>query len=85
MKLKPIPHARPRCRKTLPVADLLGVVSGQPTIGLAGVAAGLSAAAVLRVIRRVRRLLVSAAVLALAGGAGAGGVSELVHTVAGWR
>lgn len=85
MTLKPISHARPLYRKALPVADLLGAVSDHPTIGLAGVAAGLSAAAVLRVIRRIRRLLVSAAVLALAGGAGAGGVSELVHTVAGWR
>lgn len=67
------------------MADLLGVVSDHPAVGLAGVAAGLSAAVVLRVIRRVRRLLVGAAVLALAGCAGAGGVSELVHAVAGWR
>lgn len=67
------------------MADLVGMVSDHPTAVLAGVAAGLSAAAVLRVIRRVQRLLVSAAVLALAGGAGAGGASELVHTVVGWR
>lgn len=67
------------------MADLVGVVSDHPTAVLAGVAAGLSAAAVLRVIRRVRRVLVSAAVLALAGGAGAGGTSEFLHTVVGWR
>jgi len=67
------------------VADLVGIVSAHPAAVLAGVAAGLVAAAVLRIIRRVRRLLVSAAVLALAGGAGAGGTSEFLHAVAGWR
>mgnify|MGYP000686909388 CR=1 FL=1 len=67
------------------MTDLVGIVSDHPTAALAGGAAGLFVAAVLRIIRRVRRLLVSAAVLALAGGAGAGGTSELVHAVAGWR
>lgn len=67
------------------MADLVGIVSAHPAAVLAGVAAGLVAAAVLRAIRRVQRLLVSAAVLALAGGAGAGGTSEFLHTVAGWR
>lgn len=67
------------------MTDLVGIVSDHPAAVLAGVAAGLFAAAVLRIIRRVRRLLVSAAVLALAGGAGGGGASEVVHAVAGWR
>lgn len=67
------------------MSDLVGVVSDHPTAVLIGVGAGLAVATVLRIIRRVRRLLVSAAVLAMAGGAGAGGVTAIVHTLAGWR
>lgn len=63
------------CGQAPPVTDLVGIVSDHPTAVLAGVAVGLFVAAVLRIIRRVRRLLVSAAVLAVAGGAGAGGTS----------
>ena len=60
------------------MSDLVSVVSDHPTAVLIGVGAGLAAAAVLRIIRRVRRLLVSAAVLAVTGGAGAGGVTAIV-------
>lgn len=77
MKLKPVSQARLR------VTDLVGVLSDHPTAVVAGVAAGLAAATVLRIIRRVRRLMVSAAMLAVAGGASGHWVSELVHTVAG--
>jgi hypothetical protein len=48
-------------------------VSDHSTAVMIGAAAGLVAATVLRMIQRVKRLLLPAIVLAVAGGSGAGG------------
>jgi hypothetical protein len=60
------------------------MVSGAPII--MGVVAGVFATAVLHVIRRIRRLIRTAALFAVAGGLGAGGGAPILHTLlTTWR
>lgn len=63
---------------------LIGAVTDHPTVLLVGVGAGLAIASARRVIRRMQRRLMRTAVLALTGGAGAGGTAALVHALSGW-
>jgi hypothetical protein len=60
------------------------IVSGAPII--MGVAAGVFVTAVLHVIRRIRRLIRTAAIFAAAGGLGAGEGAPILHTfLTTWR
>lgn len=64
--------------------DLITVASAHPSALMAGIGAGMAIAAGMRIIRRMERMLVRAAVLALTGSAGAGGTAALVHALGGW-
>jgi hypothetical protein len=60
------------------------MVSGAPLI--MGVAAGVFVTAVLHVIRRIRRLIRTAALFVVLGGLGAGGGPPILHTLlTTWR
>lgn len=61
----------------------LGIIINQPPAILIGIGTGLAIASAHRIIRRARRLLVRAAILALTGSVGAGGTAALVHAVTG--
>jgi len=67
------------------VADILSFVGDHSTAVMIGAAAGLVAAKVLHMIQRVKRLLLVAIVLALAGGSGAGGASKILDSITSQR
>jgi hypothetical protein len=64
---------------------LAAVLSDHPTAVVVGTVVGIAVAVLQRISRRVRRLVVGVAVLALTGGAGAGGVTAVLHAVVTWR
>lgn len=66
------------------MSDLITVASAHPSALMAGIGAGMAIAAGMRIIRRMERMLVRAAVLALTGSVGAGGTAALVHALGGW-
>lgn len=59
----------------------MSFIGDHSTAVMVGAAAGLVAAKVLHMIQRVKRLLLPAIVLALAGGSGAGGASSIVDSL----
>ncbi len=63
------------------MAELVSFIGDHSTAVMVGAAAGLVAAKVLHMIQRVKRLLLPAIVLALAGGSGAGGASSIVDSL----
>lgn len=63
------------------MTDIVNFFSEHSTAVLVGAAAGVVAAKVLHMIQRVRRLLLPAIVLAVAGGSGAGGASGLLDSL----
>jgi hypothetical protein len=67
------------------VADIVSYVGDHSTAVMIGAAVGLVAAKVLHMIQRVKRLLVLAIVLALAGGSGAGGASSILDSLKSLR
>jgi len=67
------------------VADIVSFVGDHSTAVMIGAAAGLVAAKLLHMIQRVKRLLLLAIVLALAGGSGAGGVSSILDSLTSLR
>jgi hypothetical protein len=58
--------------------DIVSFVGDHSTAVMIGAAVGVVAAKVLHMIQRVKRLLLFAIVLALAGGSGAGGASSIL-------
>lgn len=60
------------------MADIVSFVGDHRTAVMVGAAAGLVVAKVLHMIQRVKRLLLLAIVLTLAGGSGAGGASSVL-------
>jgi hypothetical protein len=67
------------------VADIVSFVGDHSTAVMIGAAAGLVAAKVLHMIQRVKRLLLLAIVLVLAGGSGAGGASSVLDSLTSLR
>ena len=67
------------------MADIVSFVGDHSTAVMIGAAAGLVAAKLLHMIQRVKRLLLLAIVLALAGGSGAGGVSSILDSLTSLR
>lgn len=63
------------------VTDLIDFISDHSTAIMVGAAAGVVAAKVLHMIQRVRRLVLPAIVLAVAGGSGAGGASSVLDSL----
>ena len=63
------------------VTDLIDFISDHSTASMVGAAAGVVAAKVLHMIQRVRRLVLPAIVLAVAGGSGAGGASSVLDSL----
>jgi hypothetical protein len=63
------------------VSDIVSFVGDHSTAVMIGAAAGLVAAKMLHMIQRVKRLLLPAIVLALAGGSGAGTASSILETL----
>lgn len=60
------------------MANIVSFLGDHGTALMIGAAVGLVAAKVLHMIQRVKRLLLLAIVLALAGGSGAGGASSIL-------
>jgi hypothetical protein len=67
------------------VVDIMSFVGDHSTAVVIGAAAGLVAAKVLHMIQRVKRLLLLAIVLTLAGGSGAGGASSILAALTSLR
>jgi NhaP-type Na+/H+ or K+/H+ antiporter len=67
------------------VADIVSFVGEHSTAVMVGAAVGVVAAKVLHIIQRVKRLLLLAIVLALAGGSGAGGASSILDSLTSLR
>jgi hypothetical protein len=67
------------------VADIVSFVGDHRTAVMVGAAAGLVVAKVLHMIQRVKRLLLLAIVLTLAGGSGAGGASSVLASLTSLR
>jgi hypothetical protein len=67
------------------VADIMSLVGDHSTAVMTGAAVGMVAAKVLHTIQRVKRLLLLATVLALAGGSGAGGASRILDSLTSLR
>jgi hypothetical protein len=67
------------------VADIVSFVGDHSTAVMIGAAVGLVAAKVLHMIQRVKRLLLLAIVLTLAGGSGAGGASSILDSLTSLR
>lgn len=63
------------------MADLVDFISDHSAAVMVGAAAGVVAAKVLHMIQRVKRLLLPAIVLAVAGGSGAGGASSVLDSL----
>lgn len=67
------------------MADIVNFVGDHSTAVMTGAAAGLVTAKVLHMIQRVKRLLLLAIVLTLAGGSGAGGASSILASLMSLR
>ena len=67
------------------MADIVCFVGDHSTAVMIGAAVGLVAAKVLHMIQRVKRLLLLAIVLALAGGSGARGASSILDSLTSLR
>ncbi|MFV8227500.1 hypothetical protein [Mycolicibacterium fortuitum] len=63
------------------MAGIIDFLSEHSTAVMVGAAAGVVAAKVLHMIQRVRRLVLPAIVLAVAGGSGAGGASSVLDSL----
>jgi hypothetical protein len=63
------------------VADIMSFVGDHSTAMMTGAAVGVLAAKVLHIIRSVKRLLLLAIVLALAGGSGTGEASRILDSL----
>jgi hypothetical protein len=67
------------------VADIVSFVGDHSTAVMVGAAVGLVAAKLLHLIQRVKRLVLLAIVLALAGGSSAGGASSILGSLTSLR
>ena len=67
------------------MADIVSFIGDHSTAVMIGAVAGLVAATVLHMIQRVKRLLLLAIVLTLAGGSAAGGASRILDTLTSLR
>ena len=67
------------------MADIVSFIGDHSTAVMIGALAGLVAAKVLHMIQRVKRLLLLAIVLTLAGGSAAGGASRILATLTSLR
>lgn len=67
------------------MADIVSFVGDHSTAVMIGAAVGVVTAKVLHMIQRVKRLLLLAIVLALAGGSGAEGASSILDSLTSLR
>lgn len=67
------------------MADIVSFVRDHSIAVMTGAGVGLVVAKVLHMIQRVKRLLLLAIVLALAGGSGAGGASSILDSLTSLR
>jgi heptaprenylglyceryl phosphate synthase len=67
------------------VADIVTFMGDHSTAVMIGAAVGVVSAKVLHMIQRVKRLLLLAIVLAVAGGSGVGGASSILGVVTSLR